>query len=70
MATTPDPNKGSEYGGVPGRVQPPPHDVADWPSEILGRVYATNKDGVVSDRTSYVPDPDDPFVPDTGQIRR
>jgi hypothetical protein len=36
--TTPDPNGGSEYGGVPGLVQPPPHEPTA--SEKLSALYA------------------------------
>lgn len=32
----------SEYGGVPGRIQPPPHDVANSPHEQLSLIYSTD----------------------------
>ena len=37
-----NPRQGSEYGGVDGLIQPPPHDVADHPTEILMTMYGTN----------------------------
>lgn len=37
-----NPRQGSEYGGVEGLIQPPPHDVADKPSETLMMIYGTN----------------------------
>lgn len=64
-----DIRKGSEYGGVPGRIQPSPHDSADHPSEILGLIYKTNEDGVAAPG-GYVPDDRDPAIPQTPQIRR
>lgn len=45
------PQGGSEYGGYPGRIQPPPHDPADVPFEQLQIAYAV--------------DPDDYVTPDT-----
>lgn len=67
--TTPDPNRGSEYGGVPGRIQPPPHDPADSASETLGLLYATNPDGDTRDGRVWVGDDRDPIVPPTRRIR-
>lgn len=67
--TSPDIGKGSEFGGVPGRVQPHPHDVADHPSEQLGLVYATNEDGVIVG-AGHIPDDKDPAVPQLPQVRR
>lgn len=37
-----NPRAGSEYGGVDGLIQPPPHDVANVPSETLMVMYGTN----------------------------
>lgn len=65
-----DPRKGSEYGGHPGRIQPPPHDPADSASEILGLMYATNPAGDTSGPRTFVPDDSDPTVPQTAQVRR
>jgi len=45
--TTSFPQGGSEYGGYPGRIQPPPHDPVDVPYEQLQIVYATSPDDVV-----------------------
>lgn len=67
MAT--DPNRGSEFGGVPGRIQPPPHDPADSASETLGLIYGTNPAGETAGNRTFVPDPDDPEVPTTMRIR-
>lgn len=66
--TSPDPNKGSEFGGVAGRIQPPPHDPADHPSEVLGLIYSTNPAGDTS-QPRYTPDPNDPTVPPTQRLR-
>jgi hypothetical protein len=33
--------RGSEFGGSPGRIQPPPHNPDDSSIETLGRIYAT-----------------------------
>lgn len=67
--TTPDSNRGSEYGGAPGLIQPPPHDVADSASEMLSQIYKTNPAGDTSIGRAYVPDENDPFVPDTRRLR-
>lgn len=67
--TTPDPNKGSEYGGVGGRIQPPPHDPTDVASEILGLTYGTNPSGITSGQRVMTPDETDPVVPQTRRIR-
>lgn len=67
MAT--DPNRGSEYGGVPGRIQPPPHDPADSASETLGLMYQTNPDGLVDGPRTQIPDDSDPLVPQTRRLR-
>ena len=37
-----NPRQGSEYGGVDGLIAPPPHDVADYPTETLMTMYGTN----------------------------
>ncbi len=68
MAT--DPNKGSEYGGVAGRIQPSPHDPADSASETLGLIYRTNPSGETSGNRTLVPDDRDPVVPPTAQVRQ
>lgn len=33
---------GSEFGGVDGLIQPPPHDVVNSPSEQLMQIYQTD----------------------------
>lgn len=67
--TTPDPNRGSEFGGVGGRIQPPPHDPADSASETLGMIYATNPAGDTS-QPIYTPDENDVLPPASQQLRR
>lgn len=37
------PAGGTEFGGRPGRVQPPPHDPANSASETLHALYATDE---------------------------
>lgn len=37
-----DPRRGSEYGGVEGLIQPPPHEVVNSPTETLMVIYGTN----------------------------
>jgi hypothetical protein len=37
-----DYRKGSEYGGVEGLIQPPPHDPADSPSETRMMMFRMN----------------------------
>lgn len=66
--TQPDPRKGSEYGGHPGLIQPPPHDPADSASETRFLAMRTNHDGVVAGQT-YVADDSDPQVPPTSRLR-
>ena len=36
------PETGTEYGGVDGLIQPPPHDPVNVPRESLAQIYATN----------------------------
>lgn len=38
----PDYPLASEYGGVPGLIQPVPHDVQDYPREQLWQIYASD----------------------------
>lgn len=33
---------GTEFGGVDGMIQPPPHDVANVPHEQLKQIYQTD----------------------------
>mgnify|MGYP007024035125 CR=1 FL=1 len=68
--TTPDPDRGSEYGGVPGLIQPSPHDPADSPSETRFLMMRTNPAGDTSGSRTFVPDEKDAVVPSTIQIRR
>jgi hypothetical protein len=42
LVSTEDPNDGSEYGGVAGIVQPPPH--VPSASERLSMIYAIDPD--------------------------
>lgn len=53
LVSTADPDRGSEFGGVPGLVQPPPHKPSG--SERLSMIYAidslddgTREDSVVA----------------------
>lgn len=39
---SPTDRSASEYGGVEGMIQPPPHDVADHPHEQLILIYNTD----------------------------
>lgn len=48
---TPDPNRGSEYGGVPGLVQPPPHEPSGSAQEKLLGIYQTDPAEVTSNPT-------------------
>jgi hypothetical protein len=65
----PDPNAGSEFGGVPGLIQPLPHDPANNSGEIRLLMMRTNPNGVVTpDGLSFVPDPNDPVVPATQRL--
>lgn len=38
LVSTEDPERGSEFGGVPGLIQPPPHNPSA--SERLSMIYA------------------------------
>lgn len=42
MAVVADLREGSEYGGVPGSIQPPPHSVLDSVAEQVRLVYLTD----------------------------
>jgi hypothetical protein len=65
----PDPNAGSEFGGVPGLIQPAPHDPSNVSGEIRLLMMQTNPGGVVTaDGLSFVQDPDDPVVPETQRL--
>lgn len=57
MATQ-DPNRGTEFGGTAGRIQPPPH--TPTPSEVLSQVYATEP--------AALPD-EEQFIPETQKVR-
>lgn len=37
-----DHRKGSEFGGMPGIIQPPPHEPADVPYEVRSMMVRTN----------------------------
>lgn len=45
----------SEFGGVPGLIQPPPHDPADSASETLMQVYATEPAARPDDPEELIP---------------
>lgn len=64
-----DPTRGSEYGGVPGLIQPSPHDPTDYPSEVRHLMMRTNPAGDTSGPRTYVPDENDPVVPPTRRVR-
>lgn len=65
----PDPNNGSEFGGVGGLIQPAPHDPANSSNEIRLLMMQTNPDGMpVEGGGPYVPDPNDPVVPATKRL--
>ena len=57
-------SKGTEYGGVDGIIQPPPHNPADHPADMLKMAYQTNpaagaiiyKDGSTDVETQPVPE--------------
>lgn len=38
----PDDPTASEYGGVPGLIQPDPHDFNETPKDMLKMIYATD----------------------------
>lgn len=62
--------KASEYGGVPGMIQPPPHDPADSAYETMYLMKNTNPAGVVDEAgKNYVADDTDPEVPPTKRLR-
>lgn len=67
--TTPDPRKGSEYGGHPGLIQPPPHDPSDSASETRFLMMRTNPAGDTSVGKVMIPDENDAAVPPTRRIR-
>jgi len=59
--------RGSEYGGVEGMIQPPPHKPT--PPEKLKLIYQTNPyaDAQYADGTTVV---DDVPIPETQQISK
>lgn len=69
MATTPDPNKGSEYGGVPGLIQPHPHDEAEDPWGTMLRMKRTNSAGDTSGARVFTPDESDVLPVPTKRLR-
>lgn len=64
-----DYRKGTEYGGVDGQIQPPPHSPANHPREQLAQIYQINPAaGAIKYRDGSVDIQDQP-VPETKKIR-
>jgi hypothetical protein len=63
-----DIQKGTEYGGVDGMIQPPPHSVANVPREGLLQAYQTNPSVGVAYRDGSIESDDQP-IPETKKIK-
>lgn len=61
-------DSGSEYGGVGGLIQPPPHDPRDEAKEQLMLIYNSHPGGQTPDGRVTSPDPDD-VIPETQLMR-
>jgi hypothetical protein len=58
VGSVPRDKRPSEFGGVPGRIQPPPHEPTT--DETLSQVYATDP--------AALPESEQ-FVPETRKVR-
>jgi len=55
----------TEYGGVPGLIQPAPHDVQDHPREMLWMIYASDPAVGYVDGINPI---DEQIIPETDAI--